>query len=439
LHEVSGRLDALDIGEPNTQLRALLSWSYATLSPPAAELFRFLGLHPGPDVAVSAAASLSGRPVPETRRLLSELAKTNLLTEYVPGRYSFHDLLRAYARDLVATCDSSEARSGASRRMLDHYLHCAYAADHVLDPSRDPIAIPPPCPELAIQHPSDVQRALEWFTGERLVLLAVVAHALETGFDRHAWQLVWTLRTFLFHQGYWHDQATAGSAAVIAAQRSGDHVGLADARNILATACMRIGRFDDAHAQLLHALEQHCHDDNQAWQGPIQQSLGYLWEQQGCYARALEHVREALRIHRQAGNRRGMARALSSAGWLNALLGDHQSGISCCQRSLALLEELGDQRGLAGTWDSLGYAHYRVGEHREAQACFHRALDLFRQVGDRYHEAVILTHVGDSYVGLDDGETGRTVWIKALEIFTDLGHGDAGPLRDKIKNLTAVS
>ena len=39
------RLDALDTGEPASQVRAVISWSYATLSPPAARLFRLLTSH----------------------------------------------------------------------------------------------------------------------------------------------------------------------------------------------------------------------------------------------------------------------------------------------------------------------------------------------------------------------------------------------------------
>jgi DNA-binding SARP family transcriptional activator len=56
-----------------TDLRAVFSWSYDALDPAAARLFRLLGLHPGPDLAVPAAASLLGSPVAEARRLLAAL------------------------------------------------------------------------------------------------------------------------------------------------------------------------------------------------------------------------------------------------------------------------------------------------------------------------------------------------------------------------------
>ena len=38
----------------------MFTWSYRMLSPDAARLLRLLGLHPGPDLAGDAAASLGG-------------------------------------------------------------------------------------------------------------------------------------------------------------------------------------------------------------------------------------------------------------------------------------------------------------------------------------------------------------------------------------------
>ena len=84
-------------GDRATDVRAVFSWSYRALSAEAARLFRLLGLHPGPDIAVAAAASLAAVPPGRARTLLAELTRAHLLTEHAPGRYALHDLLRAYA------------------------------------------------------------------------------------------------------------------------------------------------------------------------------------------------------------------------------------------------------------------------------------------------------------------------------------------------------
>lgn len=118
------RLDALDGGDPASQLRAVFSWSYATLSPLAARLFRYLATGPSPgagggpgggsgavvgpgaDLSVVAAASVAALSPREARRLLGELTRASLLIERAPGCYACHDLLLAYARELFETHDA---------------------------------------------------------------------------------------------------------------------------------------------------------------------------------------------------------------------------------------------------------------------------------------------------------------------------------------------
>src|SRR5450755_804820 len=97
LRGAAGRLDALDAGDPAASVRAVFSWSYQQLGPATARMFRLLGLHPGPDISVPATASLAAVDERRARRLLGELARDFLITEHAPGRYAFHDLLRAYA------------------------------------------------------------------------------------------------------------------------------------------------------------------------------------------------------------------------------------------------------------------------------------------------------------------------------------------------------
>jgi hypothetical protein len=83
-------------------MRAVFSWSYQRLSPAAARMFRVLGTHPGPDIAVGAAASLAGITQAKARPVLAELGRSNLITEHLAGRFTFHDLLRAYAIEKAA-------------------------------------------------------------------------------------------------------------------------------------------------------------------------------------------------------------------------------------------------------------------------------------------------------------------------------------------------
>src|SRR5262249_53910342 len=161
LRDTRHRWQLLTGDDPTTDVQAVFSWSYQALTPAAARLFRLLGLHPGPDIAAAAAASLAGLPTDTVRPILAELTRASLLVEHTVGRYTFHDLLRAYATDLALRTDTDQDRHTATVRMLDHYLHTAHTADRLLDSAQDPPTLTPPQPDVTPQHPADPPHALD--------------------------------------------------------------------------------------------------------------------------------------------------------------------------------------------------------------------------------------------------------------------------------------
>ncbi len=123
LRDPSGALDALCAGAPTADVREVLSWSTRRLAGEPRRVFRLLALHPGPDVTAASVASLAAVGRSRASALLAELGRAQLLTEYAPGRLTFHDLLRTHARELVEREESPRERQAASRRIIDHYLH----------------------------------------------------------------------------------------------------------------------------------------------------------------------------------------------------------------------------------------------------------------------------------------------------------------------------
>jgi tetratricopeptide (TPR) repeat protein len=435
LRDAGGRLGALTTDDPHADVRAVFSWSYQALTPDAARLFRLLGLHPGPDLSAAAVASLAGLPASTVQPVLAELTQASLLVEHTPGRYTFHDLLRAYASDLAHRIDTDQHRHSATARMLDHYLHTAYTANRLLNPNRDPIILTPSQPGTTPEHPTDHHQALEWLTTEHAVLLATVDHAVTTGFDTHTWQLAWTLTDFLDRRGHWHDHAAAQHAAVAAARRLADPTAQARAHRNLAHAYIRLGQYDDANTQLRHALHLYRQAGDPTGQAHTHHILSYVWQRQGRHRQALERAQQALDLFRAVGHRNGHAHALNNVGSSHSLLGDHQQAIACCQQALALHQQLDNRHGQASTWDSLGYAHHHLGHHTLATACYQHALDLFRELGDRREEAVTLTNLGDAHHATGNPQATRTAWQQALTILEELKHPDAEQVRAKLAGL----
>jgi tetratricopeptide (TPR) repeat protein len=437
LRTIRDRLDALAGDGPDSDLRAVFSWSYRTLTPDAARLFRLLGLHPGPDVTAPAAASLAAVSPTAVRPLLAELTRANLLDEHAPGRYAMHDLLRAYAAEQADAHERAEQCQAVTLRMVEHYLHTAHAADRLLQVTKDPLVIGPPTRGVVPEPIADTRQALAWFSAEHAVLLAAVDCSVSAGFDVVAWQLAWVICVFLDRRGHWQDLAAVQRVALGAARRSGDLAAQAFAHRGIARADTRLGRYDEAYGQLGQALDLYRQRDDHTGQGKVHMNLCLVWERRGRHGEALDHAQQALDLFRAVGSRRDQAGALNTVGWQLALLGDHEDALSCCQQALAVLEEVGDRLAQAETWDSLGYAHHGLGHQAEAVACYGRAIDLLREVGERHLEALSLTSLGDIQYRAGNGRAARDAWQEALGIIDDLRLPEADPLRVKLATAEA--
>jgi tetratricopeptide (TPR) repeat protein len=433
LRDTRRRWAALTNDDAATDVGSVFSWSYQALAPDAARLFRLLGLHPGPDLTAPAAASLAGLPPSDVRPLLSALTQAHLLAEPTPGRYALHDLLRDYAAEQALAVDTDEARQAASRRMLDHYLHTAYAADRLLSTLRDPIPIGAPEPGCGPEALADAGQALDWFHAEHHVLLAAVNHAAATGFDRYTWQLAWALTTYLDRGGLWYDWIATMRPAAAAARRIGEASAEALAHRLLARAYMRLSHLDGAHTHLWHALDLFERGDDLIGQAHTHLNLSDLWEQQGRHAEAVDEARRALDLYRAAGHRPGQADALNTVGWCLAQKGEYAEAIPYCEEALVLHRDLGHGIVQATTWDSLGYAHHHLGNHAEAIACYRAAVDMFRELGARADEATTLTGLGDTHHAAGDTAAARDAWRRALAILDDLGHPDADDVHARLE------
>jgi DNA-binding SARP family transcriptional activator len=418
LEGAATRLDALDAGDMAVNLRAVLSCSVESLAPPARRLFALLGLVSGPQVGLACTASLAGLPVAATRVLLRQLTAAHLLAEPEPGRFRMHDLVRLYAAEQAGTLGEATA---ALWRLLDHYLHTAYAADRLLSPFRDAIVLAPTAPGVSLAPVGDHMHALAWFAAEHANLLAAIDQAVDRNEDTHAWQLAWALATYLDLRAHWHDRATVHAAAVAAAQRLEDRSAQAYARCGLARAQIWLGRYEEARALLQPALELLDDLSDAAALADVHRTLARSYARAGQPAIALPHDEQALALYQLAGHRCGQATALNAIGWHHAHLGDPERGLPFCAAAFDLYQEIGDRHGVAITADSLGYIHRRLHRYDGAIAYYQRAVDLFNELGDRYEQADTLESLGDTFAAASDPAPARAAWQQAAAILGELG------------------
>jgi transcriptional regulator with XRE-family HTH domain/tetratricopeptide (TPR) repeat protein len=439
LTELGGRLDALDVGDPAANVRTVLSLSYRHLPEAAARMFRLLGLHPGPDISAAAAASLAGVSSSEARVALRDLVRASLLNETVPGRYTFHDLLRAYAAEQSTMTTSAAGVENTTRRLLDHYLHTAHQAHVVLYPGRELIALPPAAAGVAPETFGGKAAALAWLEAENQVLLKVVSLAASAGFDAHAWQLPVVLWTYHNVCGHWYDGARLHRIALLAAERCGDLNGRAHALRGLGSFAMSVGAFEEAHDCLSHAQSTFAGLGDDLGLARTDVILGQTLEYQRRFNEALAVMGDALLLSSGLPDDPNMtlvrASALNGAAWNNVQLGDLSTARTFCLQAIELCRSIGYSPGEAGTWDTLGVVWQRLGDHGAAVTCFLNAVTLDREMGNRYDLAMALLHLGDTYASTGDGVGARAAWEESVMILEALHHPSAGEVRSRLAGL----
>ena len=419
LRDVRTRLDALSAKDTATDLRAVFSWSYQLLSPPAARLFRLLSLHPGPDFSAEAAASLAGLPVTEIGPLLHELTAARLTTEHRPGRFGSHDLIRVYAAELGRTLDSPSGQTQALARLLDYYLHTAHAAHLLLGPHFPVPAPAAPRPGVTPGEMPGYGPALEWFAAERKVLEAAVRNAAESGCHAHAWQLALTLQQFYQHQGYWHDWAATMRTALDAAIAAGDLAAEAQTRRGLAGACHFLGHDTEALAELEHTRDLFRTLGYRSEHSFLHSNFGRVYASQGRHDLAIEHYWRAYHLYDHMGHEKGKAASLEGIGSCQAQQGRYTEAISLAEQAMVIFRAARDDNGEGTCWTRLGEFRHLLGQYQQAADCYRRAIAICQQAGNRADEAMVWAALGDSLLDSGDPAGAREAWETALIILDE--------------------
>ena len=388
LAEEQDRLGQLSAGD--LQVRAAFAVSYRQLAEADARLFRLLGLHPGPDFDVAAAASLAGIEPEAAGPVLDRLVLAYLVTEDGAGRFGMHDLLRLFARVTCQEADDQAARDAAEDRLVGYYADLAGFLDSCLDPRLRPAA--EQAAEQAGGSIPSPRQALAVFEAERPSLLAALGLAAQRGWDEQVGQLAESMGTSLALLRYLDDLLTVCEAALAAASRAGDTSAEGRALSNLGDAYRELRRFEEAI---------------------------------GCY-------QESLAIYRETGDRHGEGRTLNNLGNAYQELRRFEEAIGCYQESLAICRETGDRRGEGRTLNNLGNAYQELRRFEEAIGCYQESLAICRETGDRHGEGQTLNNLGVAYQDLRRPDRAAACWREAAAVMRDAGdHEEAARLEQQ--------
>ncbi|MFI7026820.1 ATP-binding protein [Micromonospora sp. NPDC049900] len=476
LRDESALWDALtaEEGDEADAVRCVFAWSYRALDTSAARLFRLIGLHPGTDFGVPAAAALADMPLPQVRQPLDALVGAHLLEQSAPGRYQLHDLLRAYAVDQVKHLESQESRHAALIRILTWYLHTADAALARSLPFYRTVPLEPPT-DVTPLHFTTPDQADAWFTAEQDNLVAATRTAAEAGQPQIAWHLSILLRSIFMHRNAfdaWFTTAHTGLAAArsmadrraeadaqeslgkahfqarhlteaaehhqaaLAIRRDiGDEHGIAVSINALGLLALRHRRLDEALAHFGESLDIVTRRDDRRWQALMLSNLAETRYELGDLTEAMHLLEQALTVQRDIDDRGQEGNSLFFLSMTLRELGRTDEALTAITAALAIAER-GTTLWLAH-W-LVEYARVRRATDQPAQAleAAHRAATIQRQLGDLSREAMALDGAGEAYRDMGQPEQAVAFHRRVAAVHRRLG--DHWQLAQTLDHLAAA-
>ncbi|MER6469727.1 AfsR/SARP family transcriptional regulator [Streptomyces collinus] len=472
LADERGRISHLRLGD--VAIGAAFELGYRQLSGPQARAFRLLAPVAEPDIGLPAVAAVLDLDEDSAEELVESLVDGSMVESPAPGRYRYHDLLRAFARTVPGPPDA-EPTDVPVRRLLDFLLASACAAfRHVVpgDPASDALG-PVRSPGLRF---ADAAAARAWVAEEVDGMLAALVQAVrDPSALRSATDLLIALSAF--GQEVAPSRLMARSLSLAeAAETLGDRRALGRARWLSGALALRAG--DPAHAERLAAQAvAACRDTgDKVILRQALNDLGLAAQFLGRYEDALAHFAASLELAEELGHRSGAVATTLNAALTRIRNGQAADAVAPCEEALADLRLRSDDAGMtAYALYVLGLALHagerweaaagRFGEclevcraaslrDRAAQAGFRLADTLYR-MGDldgalgRAEEALAVVQetggerdlatarlvLGRVLAARGDVERGRAQLEEAYDTFSRLGLPEAGQALDA---LTAV-
>jgi DNA-binding SARP family transcriptional activator len=204
------RLDTLRLGD--LDVRASLALSYQSLDALTRRAFRLLGLLETRDFDPWVAAALLDVSQARAEELVDTLVDRHLLEMTGPdasgrSRYRFHDLLRIYAREVLATQEPEADRLAALVRAFGGWLALAEEAGRAMASSAFAATLPRgSCwrPEESVVR-SVVSDPSGWLTAEWPALMGAIEQAYSVGSDQLGWALGVRLARIFLLRGHYDD------------------------------------------------------------------------------------------------------------------------------------------------------------------------------------------------------------------------------------------
>lgn len=352
-----------DVPARQQTLRNTLDWSYSLLSPDEQALFTRLAVFAGGCPLDAVEAVCASRGELDVLAGIGSLVEQSLVRQVgEQPRFDMLETVREYAQEQLT---ARGERDELQERHAAYFLTMAERAE----------------PELLGPNQRHWLDALE---REQQNLRAALAWSWEARSERglHLAAALWR---------FWamHDHLTEGRRWLDAMLTVGETNGKeppalrAKALNGAGNLARRQGDIDSAKALFEESLRMRRDLGFKKGVARSLGNLGVLAEFQGAYERASELFREALQICRELGDTRGIALSLRSLGGIAERQGAYGRAQELYEESLGLMRELGNPWDISGSLRSRGAVAERQDEDEAAGGLYKEALRLSWECGDK--------------------------------------------------------
>ncbi len=404
-------------------MRATFAHSWALLTLPERHSFARLACFRGGFSAEAAAQIADADPA-----VLAALQRKSLLRP-VNGRYQLHALLSQFAAEQLQT--EPDAATETAVRHATYYAHFLAAQAPTLKERGQETAL-----RAIDQEIANVRLAWQW------VVMHLASHAQARALLQLALESLcqyYCLRSWYQEGAEMFAQAITAVQALPAPQdplllgqllacqaRCLEFIAPPAMASALYRQSLTLLEGTTAAALPLYGLGymNHLQGEHEAARHYLTQSLnqykqaGDRWgmatalstlclslRRQGAFAAARQAGERSPAIRRAINDQRGIASAQNNLALVLCALGEHEVAAQALEESVAICRNLGHLVGTANAYTSLVHVAARRNNYAQARHYQEEALRLFRQVGDLWGVAIAYNNLGQLW--LEDGQAAR--------------------------------
>jgi predicted ATPase/class 3 adenylate cyclase len=192
------------------------------------------------------------------------------------------------------------------------------------------------------------------------------------------------------------------------------------AQLLLVSALGRLGRYGEARAVAPLALARAraaCLPKDEA---AILNEMGNYAVHEGDFGAAMDHLEQALALHRQAGDRLNEGGTLANLAFAAMRLGDYATAQRLFMQALGLSAAIGQRRNEGIIRVNLSLVLLNLAQAEAAQDHARQALVLVRAAADRWGEAAALRVAGQAALVLGDADAATELLAASRDLFDEL-------------------